>query len=95
MIVHFNKFSIRILFQFFDDSTKDRHGMARLLGAVPQMLGWHEMQDHGDGRGGNPHMNVRAAGTVFVNVNADHAFPHGVGACEDECSANCESCFRE
>ena len=40
-------------------------------------------------------MNVRAAGTVFVNVNADHAFPHGVSACEDESSANCESCFRE
>src|SRR5207249_9063811 len=53
MIVHFNEFSIWILFQFFDDGAKDRHGLARLLGAVPQMLGWHEMQDHGDGGGGN------------------------------------------
>jgi len=95
MIVNLYEFRIRILFQFFDDGAKDRHGLARLLGAVPQMLGWHEMQDHGDGRGGNPHMNVGATGAVFVNVDADHAFPHGVGACEDECSANCESRFRE
>ncbi len=38
MIVNFHKFSIRILFEFFDDGTKDRHGFAAVLGGVPQVL---------------------------------------------------------
>ncbi len=95
MIVNFHEFSIRILFEFFDDGMKDRHGFAAVLGGVPQLLVRNKMQGHGDGCGGNPHMNVRAASTVFVNVDAYHAIAHGVGACENECSANCESCFRE
>jgi hypothetical protein len=40
-------------------------------------------------------MNVGTAGMVFVNVDADHAFAHGVGAREGNCSTNGESRFSE
>src|SRR5229473_3140806 len=42
-----------------------------------------------------PHVNVGAAGAVFVNVDADHPFAHGIGARENQSSAESESCFRE
>jgi hypothetical protein len=40
-------------------------------------------------------MNMGTSGAVFVNVDADHAFAHGIGAREDESSAKSEGCFRE
>ena len=95
MVVNFNEFGIRILFQFFDDGMKDWHSLTRILGDVAHVLGRHEMHGHGNGCRRNPHMNVRAAGAVFVNIDADHAFPHGVCARENQRSANCESCFRK
>jgi hypothetical protein len=95
VIVNFNEFGIRILFQFFDEGMKHGQSFARLLGGVAHVLAGDEMHGHGNGRGRNPEVNVGAAGAVFVNVDADHAFPHGIGARKDDCSAKSESCFRE
>ncbi len=58
------------------------------------MLVRHQVHGHGNGRGGNPHMNVRAAGAEFVDVDADDAFAHGIRACENESPAESQSCFR-
>jgi len=74
---------------------KDGQSFARLLGGMAHVVAGNEMHGHGDGRGGNPHMNVRAAGAVFVDVDADHAFAHGIGAREYDCAAKSESCFRK
>jgi len=41
-----------------------------------------------------PHMNVRAASAIFVDVDADDAFMERIGAREDKCAAEPESCFR-
>ncbi len=95
MIDNFNEVGIRILFQFFEDGMKNGHRFARLFGGVTHVFARNEMHGHGDGRGRNPHMNVRTTGAVFVNVNADDAFMEGIGAREYECAAKSESCFRE
>ncbi len=95
IILNFDEVGIRVLPQFFDDGMKNGHGLARLLGGVAPMLVRHKMHGHGNGRGRNPHMNVGAAGAEFVDVDADHAFPHGIGAREDNSAAKSESCFRE
>jgi hypothetical protein len=95
MIDNFNEVGIRILFQFFDDGVKHGQSFARLLGGMAYVPARNEMHGHGDGRGRNPHMNVRAASAVFVDINADHAFTERIGAREDECAAKSESCFRE
>jgi len=94
VIVNFNEFCIGILFQFFDDGMEDGQSFTRLLGGAAQLLAWDEMHGHGDGGGGNPHVNVGTAGVVFVDVDADDTFAHGVGTREDERSAKSENCFR-
>ncbi len=94
MTVNFNEVGIRIFFQFFDDGMKNRQSFARLLGGAPQVLARNEMHGHGDGRGGNPHMNVGTSGAVFVDVDSDDAFVKRIGAREDERAAKSESCFR-
>jgi hypothetical protein len=95
VIINLNEFRIGILFQFFDEGVEDGQGFASLLGGMAHVLAWDEMHGHGDGRSGNPHVNVGAAGAEFVDIDADEAFAHGIGAREDECTAKSESCFRE
>jgi len=95
VILNFNELRIRILFQFLDERVENGQGFARLLGGAAHLLARNEMHGHGDGRGRNPHMNVGPSGAEFVDIDADDAFAHGVGACEDECAAKSESCFRE
>jgi hypothetical protein len=95
VILNFNELRIRKLLQFFDDGVENGQGFARLLGGAAHLLARNEMHGHGDGRGWNPHMNVGAAGAEFVDVDADDAFAHGIGAREDERAAKSESCFRE
>jgi hypothetical protein len=53
------------------------------------------MHGHGNRGGWNPQMDVGAAGSVFIHVNADDAFMESVGAGEYEGAANSESGFRE
>ena len=74
---------------------KNGHGFARLIRDMPHVLSRHEMHGHGHGRGWNPHVNMRAASVVFIDVDADHAFPHGVSTRKDDCGAKSESCFRK
>jgi hypothetical protein len=94
MIDNFNEVGIRILFQFFDDGMEDGKSFAGLLGGAAHVFAGNEVHSHGDGCGRKPHVNVGAASAEFVDVDANHAFPHGVGAREYECAAKSESCFR-
>ena len=93
VIVNLNEFRVGIFFQLFDDGMEDGQNFVRILGGVAQLLAGNEMHGHGNGRGGNPHMNVGSAGVVFVNIDADDALAHGISAREDERAAKCESCF--
>ena len=91
MIDNFNEVGIRILFQFFDDGMKHGQSFARPLGGMVDLLARNEMHGHGLCGRRKPHMNVRAAGAVFVDVDTDDSFTERIGAGEDKCAAESES----
>ncbi len=95
MIDNFNEVGVGIFLQFFDDGVKNGQNFAGLLGGMAYVLARNEMHGHWNGRSRNPEMNVRAAGAVFVDVDADDAFMEGIDAREHESAAKSESCFRE
>src|SRR5256885_16040308 len=89
--VNLDKIGVGIFLEFFGDDLNERQ---RVVGAVDRFLEFivgDKVQRRGNGRGGHPEVNVRAAGAGFVNANFYGGFPGRVDGGGNESSGGAES----